>query len=307
VNEDVVVVLIVILTLLAWVAILVGGVKVAKKKNRSPHWMWFGIHPLSGLVALVVLLLVKPLSRCPRCGGRLPAQAAVCPTCEHDLAQPAGAALDLPAPGEPFWATGKFRKVRFKSLGAYGQFRGEGQLSVGEEGLTIVGRHVKPLGSRWAMALGIFFLSLVLSFAASGGTAWLAPGLIPLYLFVEYVWLEREERKVSWSDVTRFTTDPAQELLAIEFQGPRWTSPVVLRTGRWREVAGWLRQRVPGGEVPAAASGATRSAVWTVVVIVLVVIMVIGIIAAIAIPNLLEARRRAEQREAAPAPVELVP
>jgi hypothetical protein len=307
VNEDVVVVLIVILTLLAWVAILVGGVKVAKRKNRSPHWMWFGIHPLSGLVALVVLLLVKPLSRCPRCGGRLPAQAALCPTCEHDLAQPAGAALDLPAPGEPFWATGKFRKVRFKSLGAYGQYRGEGQLSVGDEGLTIVGRHVYPLGSRWAMALGIFFASLVLSLAVSGGSGWLAPGLIPLYLFVEYVWLKRAELQIPWSDVTRFTTDPAQELLAIEFEGPRWTSPVVLKSGRWREVAGWLRQRVPGGELPAAASGATRSGLWVVVVTILVIIMVIGIIAAITIPNLLEARRRAEQREAAPAPVELVP
>lgn len=306
-SEDLTVVLIVFGTLIAWVAILVAGVRVAKKKNRSPHWMWFGIHPLPGLVALVVLLLVKPLARCPRCFGRLPAQEAICSACGYDPADPASSALDLPAPGEPFWAAGKFRKFRFKALGPYGRYRGEGRLSVDDAGLTIAGRHVYPLGSRWAMALAVFFGSLILSLAVTGGAGWIAPGVIPLYLFVEYVWLKRAELEVPWTDVERFTTDPSRELLAIEFEGPGWTSPVVLRTSRWRELAGWLRERVPAGEVPAAASGATRSGVGMVVVVVLVVVMLIGIIAAITIPNLMEARRRAEERQALPVPVEVVP
>lgn len=305
-NDELAVVLIVVGTLVAWAAILVAGVRVAKKKNRSPHWMWFGIHPLSGLVALVILLLVKPVARCPRCFGRLPAQAEVCPTCQQDLAQPVSTAIELPAPGEPFWATGKFRKVRFKALGAYGRYRGEGRLSVSDEGLTIAGRHVYSMGSRWAMALGLVVASVILSLTMSAGSAWVAPGLIPLYLFVEYVWLKREELQIPWTDVKRFTTDPAGELLAIEFEGPGWTSPVVLKTGRWRELAGWLRQRVPRGEHPADASGAKRSAPMAVVIVVLVILL-IGIVAAIAIPNLMEARRRAEERQALPVPVEVVP
>jgi len=28
-----------------WVLPIVLGVKAARKNNRSPHWMWFGVHP----------------------------------------------------------------------------------------------------------------------------------------------------------------------------------------------------------------------------------------------------------------------
>jgi hypothetical protein len=158
------------------------------------------------------------------------------------------------------------------------------------------------------MALGIFFATLIFSLASSSGGYLVLIGPVPLYLIVEYAWLKREALHVPWSDVQRFTTDPAQQLVAIEFAGPEWTSPVVLQSDHWRELAAWLRQRVPGGEIPAQESGAVRSSALRTVLVVLAVIVVIGIVAAIAIPNLLEARRRAEAaRPPAPAPAEVIP
>ena len=44
-----------------WVAPIVVGVKYAKKKNYSPHWMWFGIHPVTGWIACIYFL------GCPAC------------------------------------------------------------------------------------------------------------------------------------------------------------------------------------------------------------------------------------------------
>ncbi len=32
-----------------------GGLRAAKAKGRSPHWMWLGIHPVSGWIAFVWL------------------------------------------------------------------------------------------------------------------------------------------------------------------------------------------------------------------------------------------------------------
>lgn len=287
--------LIVLATLVLWVAIVVGGVKVAHRKNRSAHWMWFAVHPLSGLIALVVLLLVKPVSRCPHCGARLPAHSAVCPACRHDPALPAEAAPEPTTPTEPIVATGTFRKVSFKALDGYGRYRGEGQLAVGDEGVTIAGRHVYPLGARWTMAVAIFLASVISSLMFTGGAFLLAPGLIPLYLFVEYVWLKREELRIRWDDVSRFAAHPAGDLLAIEFRGPAGaSSPVVLKTRRWRELAAWLRARVPDREVAVAPGGVRSTRLPILLIVIIVVLLVIGIAAAITIPNLLEARRRAE-------------
>jgi hypothetical protein len=74
--------------LAAWIAILVAGVRLARRKGRSPHWMWFGVHPLSGLVALLVLLRVRGLRDCPHCGARLPAALEACSACGRSLPPP---------------------------------------------------------------------------------------------------------------------------------------------------------------------------------------------------------------------------
>ena len=95
-NEDggqaaaiIVVLFIVLICLGIWASLIVFGVKTAKKKNRSPHWMWFGIHPVGALIAFIVMMCLDPLQACPQCTRPLPTGARVCPYCAYTLAPPA--------------------------------------------------------------------------------------------------------------------------------------------------------------------------------------------------------------------------
>ncbi|MBL0314116.1 MAG: hypothetical protein IPP78_15750 [Holophagaceae bacterium] len=45
-----------------WIWPIFLGIKAAKEKHRSPHWMWFGIHPIGGWIALAILRSVKPMN-----------------------------------------------------------------------------------------------------------------------------------------------------------------------------------------------------------------------------------------------------
>lgn len=38
-----------------WIFFITRGIKAAKESGRSPHWMWFGIHPLGALIAFLIL------------------------------------------------------------------------------------------------------------------------------------------------------------------------------------------------------------------------------------------------------------
>ena len=77
-----------------WILLIVFGIKAAKKKNRSPHWMWFGIHPFGALIVFIVMQVLPPLKECPNCRERVKAHAKVCPYCQRPFE--AGGA---PAPG----------------------------------------------------------------------------------------------------------------------------------------------------------------------------------------------------------------
>lgn len=70
---------------LLWVWPITAGLKAARKKNRSPHWMWFGIYPLGGWIAYAVLRSVKPLRECPHCAEKVKAHARQCPYCGHQF------------------------------------------------------------------------------------------------------------------------------------------------------------------------------------------------------------------------------
>jgi hypothetical protein len=80
-----------------WVWPIRAGVRVAKSKGRSPHWMWFGVHPLGAWIALAVLRTARPLKMCPRCSEALPMHARCCPYCSHefDLSVPIGSSGSL--------------------------------------------------------------------------------------------------------------------------------------------------------------------------------------------------------------------
>lgn len=82
----IVVLFIVLICLGIWASLIVFGVKAAKKKNRSPHWMWFGVHPLGALIVLIVMMVLEPLKLCPQCARPTPTGAQFCPYCAYSLA-----------------------------------------------------------------------------------------------------------------------------------------------------------------------------------------------------------------------------
>ena len=85
-----------------WIALIVWGVRMAKRKNRSPHWMWFGIHPLGLIIVLVVMASIEPLKICPRCAQKAKAHARVCPYCQTPLDYiPAPHLVPVPPPPPP--------------------------------------------------------------------------------------------------------------------------------------------------------------------------------------------------------------
>jgi len=73
-----------------WIYPIVRGVEVARVKNYSTAWMWFGIHPVSGWIAYSVLKGLPPLRECPRCAEKVKAHAKVCPYCLYEFAAPKG-------------------------------------------------------------------------------------------------------------------------------------------------------------------------------------------------------------------------
>jgi hypothetical protein len=144
--------------------------------------------------------------------------------------------------------TGKFHKAQVKAMGMkeYGMYRGNGTLTIDDEGIKIEGRHVKSLGVR--VLIGI--LIVIGSAIATVGAVIL--GIIPVYLLVEYVILTRENLVIPWARVRKYAFDPKRKRVALDFEGPEWTSPAVLRTPDLARVAQALRERAPEKDATAA-------------------------------------------------------
>ncbi len=56
-------ILYVVCLLALWIVPVVLGVRAAKEKGRSPHWMWFGLHPVSGWITYFWLRSARPVER----------------------------------------------------------------------------------------------------------------------------------------------------------------------------------------------------------------------------------------------------
>jgi heme/copper-type cytochrome/quinol oxidase subunit 3 len=80
--------LFVVVALSVYIGLIVLGVKIAKRKNRSPHWMWFAIHPVGLIITLIVMACLSPLKRCPNCAQTSQAQARLCGFCGYNFATP---------------------------------------------------------------------------------------------------------------------------------------------------------------------------------------------------------------------------
>jgi hypothetical protein len=81
-----IIVLVVILAVLSlWITPVVLGVRFAKKKGYSPHWMWFGLHPVGAWVVFIVMVCLEKRIQCPNCGGFIGANFRICPYCQATL------------------------------------------------------------------------------------------------------------------------------------------------------------------------------------------------------------------------------
>ncbi|MBM4161180.1 MAG: hypothetical protein FJ217_08775 [Ignavibacteria bacterium] len=66
-----------------WVIPIILGVRAARKRNRSPHWMWLGTYPVLGWIVVAVISSLPPLRECPQCAEKVKAHAKVCRYCAH--------------------------------------------------------------------------------------------------------------------------------------------------------------------------------------------------------------------------------
>jgi len=177
---------------------------------------------------------------------------------------------------------GKYRKVRIKPFKGYGNYRGEGRIEFTNDSLQICGRHVMSLGARWGIGLAIFFGSLIVT------VGFFAPGFIIIYLIMEYVWLKREDTVVPYSDVINYVVNPKKCLVGIDYHGPQWCKPVVLKSDQWSEILSKLREIIPDRDaslmvVPPLPKG---RAIWLsslvfiglYLILVFIVIAVVGLI-----------------------------
>lgn len=76
--------------IVGWVIPIRYGIRTAKAKGYSPHWMWFGIYPVGGWIAWLILACLARRQQCRNCGGYLASHFRVCPYCSQGvLAAPA--------------------------------------------------------------------------------------------------------------------------------------------------------------------------------------------------------------------------
>ncbi len=71
--------------LVGWVAPIVLGVIMFQRKGYSPHWMWFGVHPLTGWIAALIAVFIQQRRQCHYCGGYVEANFRLCPYCGEHL------------------------------------------------------------------------------------------------------------------------------------------------------------------------------------------------------------------------------
>ncbi|HZQ92883.1 MAG TPA: hypothetical protein VFA60_13905 [Terriglobales bacterium] len=88
-----------------WGSLVFFGIRAAKQKNRSPHWMWFGLHPVGALIIFIFMKVAQPLKICPKCAQKSNVAAVVCPFCQTPFAAAPGAAIAQGAAAAPAGAS----------------------------------------------------------------------------------------------------------------------------------------------------------------------------------------------------------
>ena len=170
---------------------------------------------------------------------------------------------------------GTFKKLRYDKK-RYGAFRGGGRVEVYEPGLRIMGRHVFPAQQRALIIVATIIGFFGLVYLATGRIG--IPGIIILYVLVEYVFLKREVIDVPWDQVSSFVVDAKRKAVGIEFtSGGEGTSPAVLVSPRFEQLAAYLRAQIPGKEQASAIKGVVIPT-WAGILIILALLIVPALI-----------------------------
>jgi len=86
----------------SWIASVILGVKWAKRNSVSPHWMWFGLHPVGAWIAFPIIRWGSEISHvgeisvkwvtgkvaCSSCGKFNPINNAFCAQCGKPITKP---------------------------------------------------------------------------------------------------------------------------------------------------------------------------------------------------------------------------
>ena len=64
-----------------WIAPVILGVKWARRKGISPHWMWFGIYPVIGWIAFAIIRWGVQTRTPGEVAARRSGVKVVCPSC----------------------------------------------------------------------------------------------------------------------------------------------------------------------------------------------------------------------------------
>jgi hypothetical protein len=193
---------------------------------------------------------------CPSCGKKSWFDIVVCPKCGW-RAQLEAATLSSEAPpnekksaippgvGQPtITIVGTFRKVCVKALGKrqFGKYRRDGKLTIANEGIKIEGRHAMSLGAQWGIGILIWIGTAIV-------TVWVGfvVGWLPIYLMMGHVILKREDISIPWAKINKYAFEPERRLVAIDFEGPAETSPVVMAmsTSELAQAAKAIRANAP--------------------------------------------------------------
>ncbi|MDR2964584.1 MAG: hypothetical protein LBU88_02285 [Treponema sp.] len=78
-------IIIILIVFIIWILPIIIGVKMAKKKNISPHLMWIGIFPMWGLVVMTIICLLPGLKICSKCAERNKKYAKYCQRCNNEF------------------------------------------------------------------------------------------------------------------------------------------------------------------------------------------------------------------------------
>ena len=203
-----------------------------------------------------------PLIDCPDCATPVSDKAAACPKCACPISVQSPIQLASPQPtpesnistppaiGSPTILTVaapnqrsitvhvSFKKRQVPGISGYGQWRSNGTLTFTPEGITISGKHVKTLGTRWGIGLAISLGVLILTAGA------FAPGILLIYPLVEYGILDSETLQVPWDQVKKWSVKGQNA--GLDIGSVRFKAPVVFVTPDLEKVKGALVEFAQG-------------------------------------------------------------